>query len=291
MRDFLLVVAVFIIAAAGASAVAWPLYASLSLDQWIEFGKFAKWLAILATAFATVGLLKLRGCLHWTMTGFTALPKPATYLLSTGVAAGFAMLAPLGAVFYLLGIFVPDADATWLESASKLILSILPAALITSLIEETYFRGIQFGTLIREQRTAAAIVLPAAFYAGVHFLNPPEAAAENPDWFYGTVLLFSAPAEICRAADCIGAGATLFLAGAMLALVRLLGGHLVLCIGIHAGWIIGIKGTKHLTDFDRDADLVFLAGGHDHFSGLLATLWLAVPCVWLMRRYRSPRAR
>ena len=285
MRDFLFVAAAFIVAVIGASAVAWPLYAWLTLETWVEFTKFAKWFALLTVAVATVAVLKHRGRLHWPDVGFTSASKPVPYLLSTGFAAGLVMLASLGVAFLFLGVRVADAGSSPAEITFKLIFSIIPAALAVSLIEETYFRGVQFEALARERRTAAAVILPAAFYMIVHFLNPQEpAGGAEPDWFHGVALVLSAPAEICRTSDCVGAAAALFIAGALLSLVRLLGGHLLVCVGIHAGWIAGIKLTKQVSNFDRGADLAFLAGGHDRFIGVLAALWLAVPCIWLIRR-------
>ncbi len=285
MRDFLLVVATFIVVAVGMSAIAWPLYALLPPMPSLEFDKFCKWLTLLAVAIATLGVLKSRGRLHYRSLGFTPPPRPPLYLLGNGLAIGFVVLTTLGATLYLLDIRTADADVSLSDSALRLILAVLPAALAASLIEEVYFRGIQFGTLIRERRIVAAIILPAAFYAGIHFLNPQEAiAVENPDWFYGTTLLLAAPAQICSETDCIGTGATLFMAGVLLALVRAGGGHLITCIGIHAGWIVSIKLTKDLTHFHYDADLAFLANGYDHFTGILAALWLTVPCAGLIQR-------
>ena len=284
MRNFFLVVVTFVIAVIGISAISWPLYAALSLEQWLEFSKFTKWLALLVVAIATVGVLKSRGQLHWSMVGFSTPQKPPLYLLGAGIAVGLATLGPLGATLYLLDIRVIDTDAFILANISTLILSIIPAAIAISLIEETYFRGVQYGALIHERRVLAAIVLPAIFYASVHFINPPEVAIYNPDWFYGVTLLLSAPAEICRTSDCAGTTMTLFLAGALLGLVRALGGHLIVCIGIHTGWIVCIKLTKKLTDFDRSSDLAFLANGNDHFTGILAAIWVAILCAWLINR-------
>ena len=285
MRDFILVVTAFIVAATGASAVTWPVHSWLSLEKWIEFDKFAKWFTILAVAIATVGILRARKHLHWPLVGFDAPEKPWPYLLGAGFIAGFIMLGTLGIALYLLDIRVPDTGSLTPENLLGFFLSVLPAALAVSLIEETYFRGVQIGTLVREQRVVSAAIFPAIFYMGVHFLNPDDSITVNiPNWFHGTVILFSAPAAICRETDCVGAGIALFLAGVLLALIRLHGGHLVTCIGIHAGWITGIKLTKELTDFNHNAGLAFLAGGHDRFIGILAAVWLALPCLWLVKR-------
>ena len=282
MRNFLIVVTIFIISVIGISAISWPLYASLPLQQWIPFNKFLKWLTILCVAILTVAVLKHRGCLTWNQVGFYPPKRSPLSLLSMGVITGFLMLSSLGVVFYLLDIRMFTSDNSLLSSISKLILSILPTALLISLIEETYFRGIQCSQLIKEKRVAAAIVLPAAFYMCIHFLNPQKVIiAQNPEWFYGITLMLSAPSQICHTNDCVGMGATLFLAGIFLSLARLLGKHLIVCIGIHAGWITGIKLTKYLTDFNRNSDLAFLAEGHDHFIGILAALWLIIPCVLL----------
>ena len=282
MRDFLLITAIFITAVIAVSAGAWPLYAALIPEQSLEFGKFVKWSALLTVAIATFIVMKRRGMRRITLTGTSQ--RSLLYLLGGGVVIGFVTLATLGAAFYALDIRVADADKSLAEQILKLFISVIPAAIVVSLIEETYFRGAQCGVLMREKKTAMAVVLPAIFYAGVHFLNPPDTVIDDPEWFYGLTLLLAAPAEICRSSDCVGAAATLFFAGALLGLVRVLGGHLMLCVGIHAGWIAGIKLTRKLTDFNHDSELAFLANGYDHFTGILAAAWLAVLCAWLVKR-------
>ena len=290
MRDFLLIVAAFIAAVVGAAVVAQPLYSALSLAALLEFDKFLKWFALLLAACATIAVLRRRAQLHWRMVGFGAPQQPPLQLLAGGVAIGFVMLASMGGALYLLDIRHVNTHAPLAATFAQLIYSTLPAALAVSLLEETYFRGVQFGMLARSRRTIAAILLPAIFYMSVHFLNPRETAiVANSEWFHGLSLLLAAPAEVCRAGDCAGMATTLLIAGVLLGLVRSLGGHLLLCIGLHTGWIIGIKLTKKLSNFNPDAEWALLASGHDYFTGWLAALWLSVPCVWLIKRLVKKR--
>ena len=279
MRNFLIVVMIFALCVVGAGALSWPIYTVLSLPEWIPFDKFAKWLSVLTVAAATVAAFRYRR-LRFSKIDFLPARGTALLPLGFGFIAGFLLLALLSATLYLLEVRVADTDKAFAEILGKLFLSILPTALLVSLIEETYFRGIQCGELMREKRTLAAITLPAIFYSGVHFLNPAEPVpAANPDWFHGLTLLVDAPAEICRASDCAGTAATLLIAGLLLGIVRALGGHLIVCIGIHAGWICAIKLTKALTDFNPGADLAWLAQGQGRFLGVLSAVLLAIPCL------------
>ena len=292
MRDFLLLFTVFIVTATIAGAAAWPLYDGMALERWVDPDKFIKWFALLAVAAATVVTLKHRGLASRTIIGFDARPPGAGNVIGSaanslggGFITGVLLLAPLSVALWLFDIRTAQADISLAASAAALapeLFSILLAAFAISLIEEMYFRGVLFGALIRDGRKVAAVLLPAVFYMAVHFLNPREVhAMDIPDWRYGVTLIFSAPAKICGESDCLGAGAALFLAGVLLGLVRLLCGRLVTCIGIHAGWVACIKLTKELTDFNSDAAFAFLAAGHDRFLGVLAALWLTVPCAVL----------
>ena len=291
MRNFLIVLTTFCLCAVGVSVVSWPIYTLLPLPQWVPFDKFAKWLTILTVATVTISVFRCRR-LGFSKISFLPAHKPVLPSLGFGFIAGFLLLALLSAILYLLDIRVADMNKSFLEILGKIFLSILPAALLVALIEETYFRGIQCGELIREKRTLAAVTLPAIFYSSVHFLNPGESIpADDPDWFHGLTLLLVAPVEICHASDCMGTAITLFFAGIFLGIVRILGGHLIVCIGIHAGWIAVIKLTKVLTDFNPGTDLAWLAQGQGRVLGLLSAALLAISCLPVGRTLRREHLR
>ena len=295
MCRFLIIVAVFVACAIAGSVIAWPLYTLFEPWQQVPFDRFVKWCAILAIAVTTAAVLRQRSVQRAEI-GFAPASKPAWLLLSTGLIAGLALIALPAISLYLLDIRTFETHANLSHLAGTLFLSVLPTAIMVALIEETYFRGIQYEALARQRHMVAAVLLPAVFYAGVHFLNVrATASVTSPEWFYGLTLLLEAPVQVCRTSDCIGAAATLLAAGIFLGLVRARGSHLLTCIGVHAGWIIGIKMTKKLTRFDADADLAFLAGGTDRFTGILTALWLAAACVWagasLVHQHRKKRRR
>lgn len=296
MRNFLIVMVLFAVCVVGASAIAWPVYTALPSMQAVPFDRFTKWFALLTVAAATVGVYRSRR-LEWAAIRFTPAGRPqAATSLGLGLACGILLFSLLSVMLYLLDVRVASVNATPSALVQKLLLSILPTALLISLIEEVYFRGIQCGELIKAKRTLAAVVLPAFFYSGVHFLNPKELArVADPEWFYGLTLLLNAPAGICRVSDCAATAATLLMAGVFLGMVRVLSGNLLVCIGIHAGWIVSIKMTQKLTDFNPDADFAWLARGQDHLGGILATVWLSALCIWLggklIRKTARPTGR
>ena len=162
---------IFCICAIATSAVSWPIYLWLPLPQSVPFGKFAKWLSLLVIAAVTIAAFRHHR-LQFSSIRFLPARGSGARSLGFGLVAGFLLLALLGAILYLLEVRVAHASRSFPEVLEKLFLSILPTALLVSLIEETYFRGIQCGELIRKGRTLAAITLPAVFYSSVHFLNP-----------------------------------------------------------------------------------------------------------------------
>lgn len=290
MRNFLIILVLFIACVVGACAIAWPVYTSLPLLQKIPFDRFTKWFALLIVATATIGAFRYRR-LEWAKISFTPAGTSALASLGLGLVYGVLLLSLLGVTLYLLDIRVANVTETPPAIVRKLLLSILPTALLVSFIEEIYFRGVQCGELIKAKRTLAAVMLPAVFYSSVHFLNPNELVrVDEPDWFYGLTLLRDAPTAICRTSDCTATAASLLMAGVLLGIVRILSGNILLCIGIHAGWIVSIKTTKRLTDFDPGADFAWLAQGQDHFTGILATAWLTIFCIWTGRRLARKKA-
>ena len=104
---------------------------------------------------------------------------------------------------------------------------VLLAAVSVPFIEETFFRGIVLGILLRTGRKLLSVVAVSALFAAVHFLKGSEWFQSIGDAFAG----FGDPMMV------LGAFATLFLIGCILADARVLTRSLWLPIGLHAGWI------------------------------------------------------
>jgi membrane protease YdiL (CAAX protease family) len=115
----------------------------------------------------------------------------------------------------------------------------LIASITVPFIEETFFRGIVLGVLLRTGRKYMAIFAVSAIFAAVHFLKAPERTSEVVTWTSGFSSISHAFDQIGNEMMVISALATLFLIGCIVADARVLTHSLWLSIGLHAGWIFG----------------------------------------------------
>ena len=113
------------------------------------------------------------------------------------------------------------------------------ASISVPFIEETFFRGIVLGILLRTGRKLLAIVAVSALFAAVHFLKGSEREFAIVTWTSGFQSIGDAFAGFGDPMMVLAAFATLFLIGCILADARVLTRSLWLPIGLHAGWIFG----------------------------------------------------
>jgi len=111
------------------------------------------------------------------------------------------------------------------------------AAIAVPFIEETFFRGIVLGILLRTGRKWLAIIAVSALFAAVHFLKGSEREPAIVTWSSGFQSIGDAFAGFGDPMMVLSAFATLFLIGCILADARMLTRSLWVPIGLHAGWI------------------------------------------------------
>jgi len=114
---------------------------------------------------------------------------------------------------------------------------VLLAAISVPFIEETFFRGIVLGILLRTGRKLLPVVAVSVLFAAVHFLKGSERESAIVTWVSGFQSIAEAVAGFGNPALVLSAFATLFLIGCILADARVLTRSLWLAIGLHAGWI------------------------------------------------------
>ena len=190
-----------------AVALLWPLVRSLQVRRRSDFGLLpnARWMRDLGVGFA--------------------------------LAAG--LLFALGGILLWAGYYKWRAALPW----GSLFSAALSAAAV-AILEEALFRGAMLGLVLRHSRAWSAQIFVAALYAIVHFLKPPvDAAALDSEinWFSGFQLL---PRVFWQFADpwlLLGGFLTLFLVGLVLGFVTQRTHSLWCAIGLHAGWVFGLK--------------------------------------------------
>jgi membrane protease YdiL (CAAX protease family) len=116
---------------------------------------------------------------------------------------------------------------------------VLLAAISVPFIEETFFRGIILGVLLRTGRKYLAILIASALFAVVHFLKAPDRTSAVVTWTSGFNSITHSFAQFGDMMMLVSAFATLFLIGCVLADARVLTRSLWLPIGLHSGWIFG----------------------------------------------------
>jgi len=245
-----------------------------------------------AQVFVLLGLwpfLKAMGLNHRNALGYGAERPRLLSAVWRGWLLGLAILLVLVFCLLLLEIRVPDVGGEdWLSALGKKSTQVLIGGLLTSLLEETFFRGALFSAIRRNGGALSAIFWSAFLFALLHFMKPhalPDGMAF--DWA-GTREMFVHVFVGVFQWKHVDSMAALFLVGVFLALVRERSGHIGWCIGLHAGWIFVIQVTRHLTDGHDTSPNAWLVGGYDGTIGWLAAAWIGLLTLgyWLSTRTR-----
>ena len=152
------------------------------------------------------------------------------------VAIGFLISAiPIlgcGVFLVALGNYTMRPHVAW-----DAVAAVALTAAIVPLIEETFFRGLFLGVLLRDNRPLTAALLSSAIFSIVHFLKAPDQTTTSVVWTSGFVSLAHSLDQFTEPMLVLAGWTTLFLIGVILAHARLRTRSLWLPIGLHAGWI------------------------------------------------------
>ena len=152
------------------------------------------------------------------------------------ILAGFLLAAiPLlccGLLLLVLGVFSLRSSIDWID-----FLQLAGASIAVPIIEETFFRGLVLGVLLKSGGRYIAIVLTSALFAIVHFLKAPERTSPVVNWLSGFASIAHSFHQFANPMLVSAAFTTLFLLGVILADARARTRSLWLPIGLHAGWI------------------------------------------------------
>jgi len=157
--------------------------------------------------------------------------------------------------------------------------NVLAASVTVPFIEETFFRGIVLGVLLKTGRQYISIFAASAIFSVIHFLKAPERTSAIVTWTSGLNSIAHSFEQFGDMTMLISAFATLFLIGWILADARVLTRSFWLPIGLHAGWIFG-NGT--FSRMARQEMLVLPWLGKNLLVGIVP---LGVACLtWLLMR-------
>jgi len=160
--------------------------------------------------------------------------------LSFGFYLAAGTLLALGMFYVRIGWY-----RTWDsgETVAAIFFSALGTGFAVALLEEFLFRGALFGLILRTLSPKPALIFLSAFFAVVHFLKPPDNLDLPPvEWDTGFWLLGQIFGQFGDVVDfLLPELVLLFAVGWVLGYARLKSGSLWMSIGLHAGWVFGIK--------------------------------------------------
>jgi membrane protease YdiL (CAAX protease family) len=154
--------------------------------------------------------------------------------LMTGFAMAAAPLLCFGAILIALHIYSIRFTVTAATMGN-----LVATTAVVPIIEETLFRGLIFGILLRSGRKYLAAFVTSAFFSVVHFLKAPERTSTIVSWTSGFNSIAHSFNQFSDPILVTAAFTTLFLIGWILADMRLRTNSLWFPIGLHAGWIFG----------------------------------------------------
>ena len=186
-----------------------------------------------------------------------------------GFAGGLVTMGLVYGVGAVLGAYVLAGRAGWSE-AGRLV-SFAVGALGVAVVEETLFRGGLFGGLRTRTGFWPAALFSSLVFSAVHFMRPePVVSVAHAHWDSAWRLLPNVFEPIHALSHYVPFALTLVLIGLALCLLYDMTGALYAVIGLHAGWILVLRGGPLFFDRVPDA-LPALFGG----DGQIAKSWAA----------------
>lgn len=212
-----------------------------------------------------------------------------------GFFLSLASMAALVIAMSLSDIFTPYFRVRFVTALERSLKALI-SGLSSGLLEEIMFRGIIFKGFVDERRPVAAFVVANLLYSAIHFVRPHEKSIlYEPDPWAGIVYLVYSFQPFLDLITLFPGLFGLFLIGVVLSYAFLRTGSLYLAIGLHAGWIFGLKTMRIYGDFSReDLGRLFGASEPKIVSGVFS--WIGILAVgviihFITRRRPTPLLR
>lgn len=227
---------------------------------------------------------------------YLALAKPergSVLHFAAGIALS-AVPASVAVIVLLAGGELLSLHKSPLEIAVK-VLTVIPAALLISLLEEFFFRLWLFKSMAARWGILAAAGASSAIYALVHFVTPDK-SWQFPGW--SMTVGFEYLALVFERLLLPGVTSGLFglwLVGLVACAALAVHGRFYLCVGLHTGWIVVLKLLFYSTAFPVHTTIAEGVGRRYYLVGTPSG-WVAIVCTgalvaaagWFLRR-PSPR--
>lgn len=165
--------------------------------------------------------------------------------LLTGFGLAVALLAGMAVLFVWLGVTKLKSNVDWLAFGMPLL-----SGFTVAIVEEFIFRGVVLSVLCRSLGLKSGLWWTTLIFAAVHFLKPPADGVFPHDsitWLSGFAVIPYLFQGFGRWENFIGEFLMLAAVGWALGKARLTTNGLWASIGLHAGWVAGMKYFSSLT--------------------------------------------
>ena len=201
--------------------------------------------------------------------------------ISLGVLLSVGSLVGLVVAMSVTDIFTPFFRLS-LSASLRRCGSALLAAASAGTIEEIFFRGIFFRELRDDLGRFRGYLLAGMFFAAIHFVRPARDIGPGEiDGWTGVRYLIDSFHSFLDPAAVLPGFVGLFLIGSVLCYAYERTGRLYCSIGLHAGWIFGLKTLRVFGDFVRQ-DLGWIFGSTDPKIVSGVATWAGVLFVGLL---------
>jgi membrane protease YdiL (CAAX protease family) len=272
-----------------------PLHA---LNSALERSKFSRYFN---RAMLLAAILMIYPTVRWIRAGLNDTDRPNSNnslkpnperwrQLALGFGLALIPLLLMGWMYVIVGYYEARSaeDFAW----SKVAITALTAAAGASVLEELFFRWGLMGLILRTTRPFKALLFVTFVYALVHFLKPPG-KLEMPDitWSTGFWMVGQIFAQFGNPVFIMAEFATLFTIGWILGYVRLKTSSLWMGIGLHAGWVFGLKVFSPITRKKMALADMLPWAGQDLKIGIIpmVVVMLTGIVVWLILQKRYVR--
>ncbi len=284
-------IAFFAFALFGGALLAYPIH--ILLANWFEldFERVASRCVLIIAIVLFITLFRKFGFGSWQEIGFSSNQKQFWRELLKGFGAGILIMSPVVVGLLISKNRVIDLDWAWSSSnVSLLLITAVAAGLVIALIEETLFRGAMLTAIQRQSSNLFAVFSTSFLYAFVHFIEPKtNVVSHTLNWSSGFILLKYAFLPLLEPTKIVDSFIALFLAGVLLAIIKIRTNRLAICIGIHTGWVFTIKIFKRVTDSNTYSEYAFLTGSYDKVIGYLAAICIIIAIVICIRMKYRPQ--
>ncbi len=216
---------------------------------------------LLLKSYTTIGIKNTQGWWEQLQMGF---------LLGTGILILYTSF------LYVNGIKISEIEVKSFGDLVFQLSKILFVAALIGFIEEVFFRGFIFQSLLKDMHAVLAVFVSSIFYSSLHFFKIELHSSPGIQPFIGFTVIYKFFENlILNFTTILPSLIGLFLVGVVLSYTCLRTNSLYFAIGLHAGWVFLIK-VNHLFFDSAKPNLRWLYGDSNMVTGVLGWMLLIV---------------